>query len=179
MTEYVCNACNGRKFIDYFQFVFHLNAKGHHEKSLTYLQNNNNSPIDILTKNDNPISRIEEKLNKLIKNPEIINIEEEVLSEDILTFYPDLSSFNPVGKHREIARVLKNKFYKLENIERKIYKYRIGKNIIYDYNGYYLTRFYKDIIEVIPEEYKREYVKILLVNDQKDQDKIMHYFNSF
>lgn len=155
---YVCNICN-KKFVDYFQFLGHLNLKGHNEKAIEYLQNNNN-PIDVIHELDR-LSVIESKLDKLLTQPKNIK------PVNIIT--PIISDADLEEKEYFIAKCFIHTGYQTFDLKNKMYKLELDSNTIYDYNGYYFTKFYHDIYlsikDRIPEHLSEYYKKALILFD--------------
>jgi hypothetical protein len=154
-----CNVCN-KNFVDYFQFIGHLNIKGHNEKVFEYLQNDN-LPIDIIHDQDR-LSIIELKLDKLLaqpKNIKPVNIITPIISNDA-----DLEE-----KEYFIAKCFINTGYYPFDLKNKMYKIELPDNTIYDYNGYYFTKFYHNIYltikDRIPEHLSDYYKKALILFD--------------
>jgi hypothetical protein len=150
-----CNVCN-KNFIDYFQFLGHLNLKGHNERVLEYLQNNN-LPIDIVHDKDR-LSIIESKLDKLLEEPrknKSVNLATPIISDS------DLEE-----KEYFIAKCFIHTGYQPFDLKNKMYKLELNDNTIYDYNGYYFTKFYHDIYIAIKDkipDYLSEYYKKSLI----------------
>jgi hypothetical protein len=150
-----CNICN-KNFIDYFQFLGHLNLKGHNERVLEYLQNNN-LPIDIVHNQDR-LSIIESKLDKLLEEPK------KNKSVNLVT--PIISDADLEEKEYFIAKCFVHTGYQSFDLKNKMYKLELSENIIYDYNGYYFTKFYHDIYIAIKDkipDYLSEYYKKALI----------------
>lgn len=168
-----CNVCN-KNFIDYFQFLGHLNLKGHNERVLEYLQNNN-LPIDIVH-NEDRLSIIESKLDKLLVQPK------ETKPVNLVT--PIIENYDLEEKEYFIARCFIHTGYQPFDLKNKMYKIELGDNTIYDYNGYYFTKFYHDIYltikDNIPEHLSDFYKKALILFDinSEIQKKIMNAYNS-
>lgn len=155
---YICNVCN-KKFADYFQFLGHLNLKGHNERVIDYLQNNNN-PIDVIYEQDR-LSIIEAKLDNLLNTPKIKNIQ-----NSISYVIPDIDFEE---KEYFIAKCFKDTGYKPFDLKNKMYKIELNEKEIYDYNGYYFTKSYHNIYlsikDNLPEHLLEYYKKALILFD--------------
>lgn len=150
-----CNVCN-KNFIDYFQFLGHLNLKGHNERVLEYLQNNN-LPIDIVHNQDR-LSIIESKLDKLLEEPK--------KNKSVNLATPIISDADLEEKEYFIAKCFIHTGYQPFDLKNKMYKLELSDLSIYDYNGYYFTKFYHDIYIAIKDkipDYLSEYYKKALI----------------
>lgn len=166
-----CNVCN-KNFVDYFQFLGHLNLKGHNERVLEYLQNEN-LPIDVIHNKDR-LSIIESKLDKLLEEPKKI--------KPLNFATPVISDSDLEEKEYFIAKCFIHTGYQHFDLKNKMYKLELNDNTIYDYNGYYFTRFYHDIYlsikDKIPEHLSDYYKKTLILFDinSEYQNNIMNAY---
>lgn len=167
---YTCNVCN-KKFYDYFQFLGHLNLKGHNEQVLEYIQNNQ-LPIDVVHDLDR-LSNIEKKIEQLL-NP----IKKQ--ASNPISIVPIIPDNSLEEKEYFIAKCFLHTGYKPFDLKNKMYILQSSDTTIYDYNGYLFTKFYNDIYLSIKDnlpEHLTDFYKNALLFD-KHQEKIMTAYNS-